>query len=143
MAQLSIQFIYRYKPLISLRALKGGILMRISEDQYAHKVKDIKRWATKISRVKKAHKDDFEEQLSDGINERKTKVKTNNKKETQKEHQALVVESQELDEDKQTIVNIFQVGLNPHHQNSFLINISFIPEEIETPLILSFDNFGA
>jgi hypothetical protein len=42
----------------------------------------------------------------------------------------------------QTIVTIFQVGLNPHHQNSLLINIKFLPDEIETPLILAFDNFG-
>ena len=49
--------------------------MRISDDQNVYKVKDINRWATKISRVKKAHKDDFEEQLADVINERKSKVK--------------------------------------------------------------------
>ena len=100
MAQLSIQFIYRYKPLITLGALKGGILMRISDDQNVHKVKDINRWATKTSRVKKAHKDEFEEQLADGINERKSKVKTKTHKDTQKEDQALVDESHELDEEK-------------------------------------------
>ena len=107
MAQLSIQFIYRYKPLVSLGALKGGILMRISDDQNAHKVKDINRWATKTSRVKKVHKDEFEEQLADGINERKSKVKTEIKIYTQKEHQALVDESQELDEEKPNNSNHF------------------------------------
>ena len=71
--------------------------MRISDDQNVYKVKDINRWTTKISRVKKAHKDDFEEQLTDVINERKLKVKKNIHKNTQKEHQALVYESQELD----------------------------------------------
>jgi hypothetical protein len=100
MAQLSIQFIYRYKPLVSIGALKGGILMRISDDQNVHKVKDINRWATKTSRVKKAHKDEFEEQLADGINERKSNVKTKIKKDKKKRHQSLVYESQELDEEK-------------------------------------------
>ena len=74
--------------------------MRISDDQNAHKVKDINRWATKTSRVKKSHKDEFEEQLADGINERKSKVKTKTKEDTKKEHQALVDESQELDVEK-------------------------------------------
>ena len=74
--------------------------MRISEEQYVHKTKDINRGATKTSRVKKAHKDDFEEQLADGINERKSKVKKNTHKDTLKEHQAPVNESQELDEEK-------------------------------------------
>ena len=107
MAQLSIQFIYRYKPLVSLGPLKGGILMRISDDQNVHKVKDINRWATKTSRVKKAHKDEFEEQLADGINERKSKVKTKIKKGTKKEHQALVDGNQELDEEKPNNNNHF------------------------------------
>jgi hypothetical protein len=81
--------------------------MRISDDQKVHKVKDTNRGATKMSRVKKAHKDEFEEQLADGINERKSKVKTNTHKNTQKEHQALVDESQELDEEKPINSNYF------------------------------------
>ena len=81
--------------------------MRISEEQNTHKVKDINRGTTKISRVKKAHKDDFEEQLTDVINERKLKVKKNIHKDTQKEHQALVEESQELDEEKPNNSNYF------------------------------------
>ena len=81
--------------------------MRISDDQNAHKVKDINRGATKICIVKKAHKDEFEEQLADGINERKSKVKKKIIKDTQKEHQALVDESQELDEEKPNNSNHF------------------------------------
>ena len=81
--------------------------MRISDDQNIHKVKDINRWATKTSRVKKAHKDEFEEQLADGINERKSKVKTKTKKDTKKEHQTLVDESHELGEEKPINSNHF------------------------------------
>ena len=81
--------------------------MRISDDQNVHKVKDINCWSTKTSRVKKAHKDEFEEQLTDGINERKSKVKTKIKKDTKKEHQALVDENQELDEEKPNNSNHF------------------------------------
>ena len=73
--------------------------MRISDDLNIHKVKDINRWATKTSRVKKAHKDEFEEQLADGINERKSKVKSKTHKDTKKKHQALVYERHELDEE--------------------------------------------
>jgi len=81
--------------------------MRITNDQNVHKVKDINRWATKKSRVKKAHKDEFEEQLADGINEIKSKVKTKIKKGTKKEHQALVDGNQELDEEKPNNNNYF------------------------------------
>jgi hypothetical protein len=97
MAQLSIQFIYRYKPLVGLGMPEGGVFVRISDDQNAHKVKDINRWATKTSRVKKAHKDEFEDELADGINKKKSKIKTKIRKDIQKEHQSLVDESQELD----------------------------------------------
>ena len=81
--------------------------MRISDDQNVHKVKDINRWATKTSRVKKAHKDEFEEQLADGVNERKSKVKTKIKKGAQKKHQVLVDENKELDEEKPNNSNHF------------------------------------
>jgi hypothetical protein len=81
--------------------------MRISDEQNVHKFKDINLGATKTSRVKKAHKDDFEEQLADGINERKSKVKKNINKETQKEHQALVDKNKELDEEKTNTSNYF------------------------------------
>ena len=81
--------------------------MRISEEKNAHKVKDINHRTTKISRVKKAHKDDFEEQLADVINERKSKVKTKINKDTKKEHQVLVDENQELDEEKPNNSNHF------------------------------------
>jgi hypothetical protein len=79
--------------------------MRISDDQNVHKVKDGNRWATKTSRVKKTHKDEFEEQLADKINERKSKVKT--KKDIQKEHQFVVNESTELDKEKLNNSNQF------------------------------------
>jgi hypothetical protein len=82
--------------------------MRISDDQNIHKVKDINRWATKTSRVKKAHKDEFEEQLADEINDRKSKLKTKIKKGTKKKiHQALVDQNQELDEEKPNFNNHF------------------------------------
>ena len=81
--------------------------MRISDDLNVHKVKDRNRWATKTSRVKKTHKDEFEEQLADGINERKSKVKTNTKKDIKKKHQFLVDESQELNEEKPNNSNHF------------------------------------
>ena len=74
--------------------------MKISDDQNVHKVKDINRWETKRIRVKKAHKDEFEEQLEDGINERKSNVKTKIKKDKKNEHQVLVNESQEREEEK-------------------------------------------
>jgi hypothetical protein len=74
--------------------------MRISDDQNIHNVKDINRWETKTSRVKKAHKDEFEEQLSEEINDRKSKVKKKIKKDKKKEHQALVDERQEPYEEK-------------------------------------------
>ena len=81
--------------------------MRISDDQNVYKVKDINRWATKTSRVKKTHKDEFEEQLADVINERKSKVKKKINKDTKKEHQVLVDENQELDEEKPNNSNHF------------------------------------
>jgi hypothetical protein len=100
MAQLSILLIYRHKPLIGLGELKGGVIMRIPDDQNVHKVKCTNRWAIKTSRVKKAHKDEFEEELADRIDERKSKAKTKIKKDIIKVHQALVDESQELEEEK-------------------------------------------
>jgi hypothetical protein len=80
--------------------------MRISDDLNVHKVKDRNHWATKTSRVKKTHKDEFEEQLADGLNERKSKVKTKIKKNTKK-NQLLVDESQGLDEEKPRNSNHF------------------------------------
>ena len=50
---------------------------------------------------------DFVEQLADGINERKSKVKTKIKKEAQKKHQALIDQSQELDEMELEIDHLF------------------------------------
>jgi hypothetical protein len=81
--------------------------MRISDDQNVHKVKDVNRWTIKTSRVKKAHKDEFEEQLADGVNERKSKVKTKIKKITQKKHPVLVNEKKEQDDEKTEYSNHF------------------------------------
>jgi hypothetical protein len=80
--------------------LKGGFIMRIPDDKNVHIVKDGNRWAIKTSRVKKTHKDEFEEELADRIDEIKSKVKTKIKKDIKKEHQVLVDESQELEEEK-------------------------------------------
>ena len=43
--------------------------------------------------------DEFEQELADCINKRKSKKQTKRKKDTQQEHQALVDESQELEEE--------------------------------------------
>tara|TARA_Y100001960_G_C14442001_1_gene712978 strand:- start:446 stop:697 length:252 start_codon:yes stop_codon:yes gene_type:complete len=73
--------------------------MRIPDYQNVHGVKDIIYWATKTSKVNKAHEDEFENELEDYINERKPKAKT--KKSTQKEHQNLSDASQELSEEQE------------------------------------------
>ena len=73
--------------------------MRIPDYQNVHGVKDVNHEATKTSRVNKAHEDEFEKELADCMNKRKSKAKPKRKKDTQKEHQALVDESQQLDEE--------------------------------------------
>ena len=73
--------------------------MRILDYQNVHGVKDVNHWAKKTNRVNKAHEDEFEKELADCINQRKSKAKTKRKKDTQKEHQALIDESQELGEE--------------------------------------------
>ena len=73
--------------------------MRITDYQNVHGVKDVNQWAAKTSRVNKAHEDEFEKELADCINKRKSKPKTKSKKDSQKEHQALVDKSQVLDEE--------------------------------------------
>ena len=73
--------------------------MRIPDYQNVHGVKDGNHRTTKTSRVNKAHEDEFEKELADCINKRESNAKTKRKKDTQKEHQALVDESQELDEE--------------------------------------------
>ena len=73
--------------------------MRITDYQNVHGVKDVNQWAAKTSRVNKAHEDEFEQELADCINKRKSKTQTKRKKDTQQEYQALVDESQELEEE--------------------------------------------
>ena len=72
--------------------------MRIPDYRNVHGVKDLNHWTKKVGRVDKAHKDEFEKELESSIHKRKPKVKTKRGKETQKEHPALIYESQELDE---------------------------------------------
>ena len=72
--------------------------MRIPDYRNVLGVKDVNHWTTKTNRVNKTHEDEFEKELADCINKRKSKAKTKIKKRAQKEHQALVDESQELDE---------------------------------------------
>ena len=81
--------------------------MRIPDYRNVHGVKDLNHWTTKTSRVDRAHKDEFEKELESSIHKRKPKVKTKRKKETQKEHQALIDESQELDEMELEIDHLF------------------------------------
>ena len=79
--------------------------MRIPDYRNVHGVKDLNRWTTKTSRVDKAHEDEFEKELEDFIHRRKSEAKR--KKETQKEHQALIDEDQELDEVQLGIHRLF------------------------------------
>jgi len=84
--------------LVGLRALEGGMLMRIPDYPNVHGVKYLNHWTTKTSRVEKAHEDAFEKELEDSINKRKSEEKTKIKKETKKKYQALIDESHELNE---------------------------------------------
>jgi hypothetical protein len=45
--------------------------MRIPNDRKVHGVKDLNRWTTKISRINRAHKDEFEKELESSIQKRK------------------------------------------------------------------------
>jgi hypothetical protein len=74
--------------------------MRIPDYHNVHRVKDINHWAKKTSTVNKAHEDEFENELADCINEKKPKAKMKRKKDTLKEHQTLIYESDELEDDK-------------------------------------------
>ena len=93
--------------MVGLGTLEGGILMRIPDYRNVHGVKDLNHWTIKTSRVDSAHKDEFEKELEDSIHKRKSEAKTKRKKETQKEHQALIYESQELDEIQLEIDHLF------------------------------------
>ena len=78
--------------------IEGGIPLRILDYQNVHGVKDVNHWRKKTRRVNKAHEDEFEKELVDCLNKKKTKAKTKIKKGDQKGHQAFVDESQERDE---------------------------------------------
>ena len=93
--------------MVGLRTLEGGILMRIPDYPNVHGVKYLNHWTTKTSRVEKAHEDAFEKELEDSIHKRKSEEKTKIKKETQKKHQGLIDESQELDEMQLEIDHLF------------------------------------
>ena len=93
--------------MIALGTLEGGILMRIPDYRNVHGVKDLNHWTSKTSRVDKAHEDAFEKELEDSIHKRKSEEKTKIEKETQKKHQALIDESQELDEMELEIDHLF------------------------------------
>ena len=93
--------------MVGLRTLEGGILMRIPDYPNVHGVKYLNHWTTKTSRVEKAHEDAFEKELEDSIHKRKSEEKTKIKKETQKKHQTLIDESQELDEMELEIDHLF------------------------------------
>ena len=81
--------------------------MRIPDYRNVHGVKDLNHWTTKLNRVDKVHEDEFEKGLEDSIYKRKSEAKTKRKKETQKEHQALIDESQELDKMQLEIDRLF------------------------------------
>ncbi|GIS84606.1 MAG: hypothetical protein CM1200mP16_09060 [Nitrospina sp.] len=54
--------------------------MRITDYQNVHGVKDVNHGAAKTSRVNKTHEDEFEQELADCINKRKSKKKNEKKK---------------------------------------------------------------
>ena len=96
--------------MVGLGALEGGILMRIPDYRNVHGVKDLNHWTTKTSRVDRVHKDGFEKELENSIYKRKSEAKTKRKKETQKEHLALIDENQELDKMKLKIDHLLKDG---------------------------------
>ena len=81
--------------------------MRIPDYPNVQGVKYLNHWTSKTSRVEKAHKDAFENELEDSIHKRISAEKMKIKKETQKKHQALIDESQELGEMELEIDHLF------------------------------------
>ena len=61
--------------MVALGTLEGGILMRIPDYRNVHGVKDLNHWTTKISRVDKAHEDEFAKELEGSIHKRKSETK--------------------------------------------------------------------
>ena len=49
--------------------------MRIPDYRNVHGVKDLNHWTTKISRVDKAHEDEFAKELEGSIHKRKSETK--------------------------------------------------------------------
>jgi len=72
--------------------------MRIPDYRNVHGVKGSNQRETKISKVDKTHKDEFEKELENSIHKRKPKAKAKKKEETQKEQLALIYENQEINE---------------------------------------------
>ena len=81
--------------------------MRIPDYRNVHGVKGMNQWVTKIDRVDKAHKDEFEKELEDSIHKIKSETKTKKKEETQKEELALIYENQELNKMQLEIDQLF------------------------------------
>ena len=80
--------------------------MRIPDYPNAQRVKYLNHWTSKTSRVEKAHKDAFENELEDSIHKRISAVKMKIKRDS-KNNQSLLDESQELDEIKLAIDHLF------------------------------------
>ena len=81
--------------------------MRIPDYTNVHGAQYLYHWTTKKIRVEKAHEDAFEKELEDSIYKIKSAEKKKIKKETQKKHQSLMDESQELDEMQLEIDHLF------------------------------------
>jgi len=71
--------------------------MRIPDYQNVHGVKDVNNWTNKTSRVKKTHEDEFEKELADCLNKKKSQAKPKRKKDAGNDDQALYEESQGRD----------------------------------------------
>ena len=81
--------------------------MRIPDYPNVQGVKHLNHWTSKTNRVEKAHKDAFENELEDSIHKKISAGKMKITKETQKKHQSLKDESQELDDIKLAIDHLF------------------------------------
>ena len=81
--------------------------MRIPDYPNVHGTQYLNYWTTKTNRVEKVHEDAFEKELEDSIHKRKSVEKKKIKKETQKQHQALIDENQKLDETQLEIDHLF------------------------------------
>jgi hypothetical protein len=80
--------------------------MRIPNYPNVQGVKYLNHWTSKKSRVEKAHKDEFENELEDSIHKRISAVKMKIKRDS-KNNQSLLDESQELDKMQLAIDHLF------------------------------------